>query len=128
MNYTDHDDPAPVVFLLMEDMRFPGPEPDFQLAEVTVSLRPQVGEEGGWWADGEEVIKALQLTTSRLEGARSIHVVLDTLKFINIRRRKGICPPWQVSTMFCAIFRGWHYGVSAVDFNGFEGEIYRVDH
>ena len=70
MNYTqDHDDHPPVVFLLMEDIRFPGPEPDFQLAEVSVSLRPQVGEEGGWWADGEEVIKALQLTTSRLEGA-----------------------------------------------------------
>lgn len=68
MNYTqDHDDPAPIVFLLMEDIRF-GAEPDFQLAEVSVSLRPQVGDEGGWWADGEEVMKALQLSTSRLEG------------------------------------------------------------
>ncbi|KAF8483166.1 hypothetical protein JB92DRAFT_3032439 [Gautieria morchelliformis] len=73
MNYTqDHEDPAPVVFLLMEDIRFGGPEPDFQLAEVNVPLRPQVGEEGGWWADGEEVMKALQLTPSRLEGAAKV--------------------------------------------------------
>ncbi|KAF8590977.1 hypothetical protein K439DRAFT_1123698 [Ramaria rubella] len=73
MNYTqEHDDPAPIVVLLMEDIRFAGPEPDFQLAEVSVSLRPQVGEEGGWWADGEEVMKALQLTPSRLEGAAKV--------------------------------------------------------
>ena len=80
MNYTqDHDDPAPIVFLLMEDIRFGGPEPDFQLAEVSVSLRPQVGEEGGWWADGEEVMKALQLSTSRLEGAHAIVLRFLTL-------------------------------------------------
>ena len=80
MSYTqDHDDPAPVVFLLMEDIRFSGSEPDFQFAEVSVSLRAQVGEEGGWWADGEEVMKALQLSTSRLEGAFSIILLIHVL-------------------------------------------------
>lgn len=64
------DDLLPVVILLMEDIRCAGPEPDYQLAEVNVSLRPHVGDDqtGGWWADGEEVMKALQLTPSRLEG------------------------------------------------------------
>lgn len=63
--------------LLMEDIRFTSSEePDFQLAEVSVGLREGSssgsgggeGSSGPWWADGEEVIKALQMTTGRLEG------------------------------------------------------------
>ncbi|GJJ06577.1 hypothetical protein Clacol_000770 [Clathrus columnatus] len=70
-----------IIVLLMEDIRFTGSEdPDFQLAEVSVSLREGSssggsgeGSSGPWWADGEEVIKALQMTTGRLEGAAKVY-------------------------------------------------------
>jgi len=73
-----------MVVLLMEDMRVSSTntEPDFQLAEVSVTLReagPAASADGSnvaWWADGEEVMKALQQTPSRLEGGCTRRVAL----------------------------------------------------
>lgn len=56
-----------VLTLLIEDARKDLGERD-QLAEVRVPLRQLEGSEDGFWADANDVCKALQSGPSRVDG------------------------------------------------------------
>jgi hypothetical protein len=58
-----------ILTLLIEDIR-KGPGEKDQLAEVRVPLKQIEGQEDGFWADANDVCKALQVGPSRVDGNR----------------------------------------------------------